>query len=269
MDKKNNHILMIISALGLFAIALFAPQLTQSQQVNPNTISSSSTSISSTTTIPTTSTSSTTSLTSTTTIVPIATSTTNRWLGYSIGFGGNTTYITANWTVANITSGSMIQWVGIQGISGRLVQVGISEDSSGLPNAYHIFYERYPNEDMMPSFNVSVGDKITASIAKNPSNSTEWNLYLKDLTTNQTLSKTVEYNVSSGEPIWIIEAPYWNSLSSSLPMADFNSANFNNVSSIINGAVQNLCNKNLVVYAINTSSSVINDCSSFNVSNVV
>jgi hypothetical protein len=161
----------------------------------------------------------------------------------------------------------MIQWIGIQSVAtGKLIQVGVSGNSAGLSNSYHAFYERYPNEDMIPSFNLSAGDSIKASIMENANGT--WQVYLKDLTANRTISIQVIYNITDSEPIWTIEAPYWDAQGSADSLGNFSSTTFTNVNAVINGKSANLCDKNLTGYLINGTSIGISNCMAFSVSNV-
>ena len=193
---------------------------------------------------------------------PSATIGTSQFAGYSLENVGNVTYIQANWTVVSVTKHPVLQWIGVQGIQGRLVQVG----TISSPNGYQVFYERWPNENMINRFNVSVGDRLKASITKEANQS--WTLYLKDISSNKTLNLTVQYDIGKAEPTWLFEAYHPDMQGDPYPLGNFKDGGFGNIGTTINGKPYNLCNGYLEQDSINTTVSLIESCTQFTINNM-
>lgn len=173
------------------------------------------------------------------------------WSGYVLAkYETGKTYTNAAgaWTVTSAsvpsgqTAGYSSSWVGIGGFcentgctrgDGSLIQLGTESDADASGAHYYAWYEMLPQaETLIPGFAVHPGDKITASLALQPSQSRfgrffqqqTWKLTLANVTTGATWTKNVNYQSSELSADWIQEAP--SSRSGILPLANYGTATF-------------------------------------------
>ena len=168
---------------------------------------------------------------------PTASST--NWSGYAVtASSGAVTSVAGHWTVPSIqgTCPSTNQyssfWVGIDGFSSNSVeQTGTDSDcQSGAPT-YYAWYEFYPHPSyLITSVAIHPGDNIYASVTFS---SRKFTLFLQDVTTGQSFTKSGKVNAQRSSAEWIAEAP--SSSSGVLPLADFGTVNFNTDSATISG----------------------------------
>jgi hypothetical protein len=168
---------------------------------------------------------------------------TSNWAGYT-STGGYYTSVSASWTVSSPSIGRRLTsdatWVGIGGISTNdLIQAGTQ--NIVLPNGQvqtTAFYETLPNpSQVITSLNVEPGDNV--SVLVNQVSQDEWLIKIKNTTTNQIFSTTVNYASSNSSAEWIEEDPSTNSLNM-LPLDNFGTITFNSVDTTDNGQKMNL-----------------------------
>ena len=199
------------------------------------------------------------------------------WSGYMSNYSiENISSISANWSVPAIKSQNntyVYKWIGVGGLNNdenTLIQIGTISQSEYNSTFYFVFIETLPNpSNISLSINpISANDNVSASITKISSNL--WNVKLKVLNTNQTISKNIYYSTNESTAEWIVERPYNNNFSSLYNLANFSETSFNNISIIVNGEKENLCS-----HGINEINMKLNyyivphfiNCNSFSVSN--
>jgi hypothetical protein len=127
--------------------------------------------------------------------IPLYTS--SNWAGYMALPGGTTTSFTkvsANYTVPSVnctpsgTNNSFAyHWIGLDGWTDNTVeQDGVADFCEAGSPTYYSWYEMYPNSITL-AFTVNSGDAITSKVTYSSGNYT---LYLKDVTTGKSFSKT-------------------------------------------------------------------------------
>lgn len=124
-------------------------------------------------------------------------------------------------------------WVGIDGYSSSTVeQIGTDSDcSSGTPR-YYAWYEMYPKFPFNLNMAIHPGDLMNAQVTFLGKG--KFKLTIKDATTGASFSTTqTSMNAQRSSAEWIAEAP--SSSSQVLPLADFNSVNFQGSSATLNG----------------------------------
>lgn len=157
------------------------------------------------------------------------------------------TAVSAAWVAPTPTSnGSSISddatWIGIGGVtSGDLIQVGTQNTvSRGGQITTSAFYEMLPASSItIPSFTVSPGDDITASV--NQASPGQWAITINDLTDNQTFSINVAYASTNSSAEWIEEDPSFTN-GRLVPFDDFGVAAFSNCLTTANGSSINVAN---------------------------
>jgi hypothetical protein len=162
----------------------------------------------------------------------ITNTTSSNWSGYA-ATGTTFTSVSASWTQPTATCGSgetsySSFWVGLDGYSSSTVeQTGTDADcSSGTPR-YYAWYEMYPKFPVNLSNPVFPGDAMTASVTAGSGG--KFTLAISDATHPWTFTTTQRLNkaaLSSAE--LIAEAP--SSRSGVLPLTDFGTVKFSNVS---------------------------------------
>jgi hypothetical protein len=137
------------------------------------------------------------------------TSGSSNWSGYAAS-GGTFTSISATWTVPTVsasTTGADATWVGIGGLSSRdLIQAGTQAlvDGSGTVQ-YSSWIEMLPQSSRNVPLPVTAGDSVTVTIAQQSGN--DWQIAMKNNTTDGTYNVTVQYSSSNSSVEWIQEAP--------------------------------------------------------------
>ena len=138
------------------------------------------------------------------------------------------------------TTSADATWIGIGGITtSDLVQIGTDDTVSATGQVSSAaFYEMLPNSAItISSMHISSGDTIQAAV--NQTTTGEWNLSITDITSNQTFSINVSYASSLSSAEWIEEDPS-NTQGNLLPLDNFGTIDFTQVSTLDNGVAQNL-----------------------------
>ena len=169
------------------------------------------------------------------------------WAGYIVASdiqnpSPNVTSISASWTVPVVTVSSQdtfsAVWIGIGGFfDSTLIQTGTEQDSIQGQSQYSAWLELLPqNSITIDNLTVSPGDEMNASIELVDSNTDEWSIYIKDLTSNQEYTTSVFYASSQLSAEWIVERPEITSTRSRgtlANLADVGSVKFTNCQTTI------------------------------------
>ena len=121
--------------------------------------------------------------------------------------------VNASWTVPKVSGSSSdtysSAWVGIGGHSEKtLIQVGTEQDFVNGQEFYSAWYEMLPADAVrINTISVSSGDVITASITLINSDTNQWAIRIRDVTSGQGFYRTFIYNSSRLSADWIIERP--------------------------------------------------------------
>jgi hypothetical protein len=167
------------------------------------------------------------------------------WAGYAASFGTTTfRFVSAQFTAPSLdctgvtaASGAWsAHWVGLDGFratSTTVEQTGLLAGCNGTTPVYAPFWEMFPNAPGYPSITVNAGDTISMSVYYNRSTH-KFTLTFSDTTNGQKFTRTracpagATCRRNSAEAI--SEAPFDTTTSSVLPLADFQTASFANVS---------------------------------------
>ena len=167
------------------------------------------------------------------------------WAGYAASLGTTTfRFVSAQFTAPSLdctgvtaASGAWsAHWVGLDGFrstSTTVEQTGLLAGCNGTTPVYAPFWEMFPNAPGYPSITVHAGDTISMSVYYNRS-TRKFTLTFSDATSGQKFTRTracpagATCRRNSAEAI--SEAPFDTTTSSVLPLADFHTANFTNVS---------------------------------------
>ncbi|HEV2339391.1 MAG TPA: G1 family glutamic endopeptidase [Patescibacteria group bacterium] len=166
------------------------------------------------------------------------------WAGY-IATNGSFTSISGTWDIPSITNGnygSDAAWVGIGGVSSNdLIQAGTQETVNRNGQvSYEAFYETLPDVSRALSITVNGGDSVTVSVTQTSNG--VWQINVKDNTSGQSTQANVSYTSSLSSADWVEEAP--SGMRSILPLDNFGSIQFTNLSTIENGNTDNLSQAN-------------------------
>ena len=137
--------------------------------------------------------------------------TSSNWSGYVLT-SARYTRITGTWVVPSVTASATStfssMWVGIDGYrNSALIQVGTEQDYYGGAAHYSAWWEILPATGSdITSMTVRAGDRMSASIVRNPSGGT-WTIRLTDLTSHTSFSTTRRYSGPGSSAEWIQEAP--------------------------------------------------------------
>jgi len=167
------------------------------------------------------------------------------WAGYAASFGTTTfRFVSARFTVqpldcTGVTAANGAwsgHWVGLDGFrstSTTVEQTGLVAWCDGTTPVYAPFWEMFPNAPGYPSVTVNPGDAISLSVYYNRS-TRKFTLTFSDTTNGQHFTRTracpagATCRRNSAEAI--SEAPFDTTTSTFLPLADFQTASFANVS---------------------------------------
>jgi Peptidase A4 family len=167
------------------------------------------------------------------------------WAGYAASFGTTTfRFVSAHFTVPPLdctgvtaTSGAWsAHWVGLDGFrstSTTVEQTGLLAGCNGTTPEYAAWWEMFPNAPGYPSITVNAGDTISMSVYFSRS-TRKFTLTFADTTDGQKFTRTracpagATCRRNSAEAI--SEAPFDATTSTILPLADFGTASFANVS---------------------------------------
>jgi hypothetical protein len=167
------------------------------------------------------------------------------WAGYAASFGTTTfRFVSARFTVPTVDCSGVTaangawssHWVGLDGFrssSATVEQTGLLAGCNGTTPVYAPFWEMFPNAPRYPSITVKPGDKISVSVYYNRS-TRKFTLTFSDTTRHRQFTRTracpagTTCRRNSAEAI--SEAPLDGSTGDILPLADFHTARFANVS---------------------------------------
>ena len=164
----------------------------------------------------------------------VETAESSNWSGY-IATGSQYTAVSAQWVVPTVqpseASESSATWIGIDGVTNTsLIQTGTSQDTAGGMTTYFAWYEILPALSVPVEY-VSPGDEMKASVVEDSPGT--WTIAIADLTSGQSVSKTVAYSGPESSAEWIEEAPS-SAIGQQLTLADFGTAQFTDLGA--NGA---------------------------------
>jgi Peptidase A4 family len=148
------------------------------------------------------------------------------WSGY-IATGSQFTGVSAQWVVPTVqpsqASQSSSTWIGIDGVSNTsLIQAGTEQDTSDGTTTYYAWYELLPALSIPVEY-VSPGDEMKVSIVED--SPVTWTIVIADLTSGQTVSRSVAYSTPQTSAEWIEEAPT-SAAGQQLTLADFGATQF-------------------------------------------
>ena len=156
----------------------------------------------------------------------------SNWSGYAAA-SGTYTSVSANWTepTGHCTSATRYSsfWVGLDGYNSQSVeQTGSEVDCSGGSPVYYSWYEMYPAFPVNFANTVRPGDQFFGSVTFTGGSS--YTLVLKDLTRgwSHTVHKSLSGAANSSAEA-IAEAPCCTAGGGILPLANFGTVNFSNV----------------------------------------
>jgi hypothetical protein len=162
--------------------------------------------------------------------------TSRNWSGYAAR-GGTFTSVSATWTVPTLALegpfGADAAWVGIGGIRGRdLIQAGTQQSASGAGSVtYQAWIEMLPEASQTVPLTVLPGESVTVSVDQQAGDA--WLIAFTNLTSGQTLQRTVHYSSSLSSAEWIEEAP--STRRRVLPISQFGSLTFSSASAVRDG----------------------------------
>jgi hypothetical protein len=123
-------------------------------------------------------------------------------------------------------SESSATWIGIDGVTNNsLIQTGTEQDTSNGKTTYYAWYELLPALSIPVEY-VSPGDEMKASIVEGSPGT--WTIVIADITSGQSVSKSVAYSTPQTSAEWIEEAPS-SATGQQLTLADFGTAQFTNL----------------------------------------
>ena len=162
--------------------------------------------------------------------------TSRNWSGYTVR-GGTFTSVSATWTLPTIPLegpfGSDAAWVGIGGIRSRdLIQAGTQQTATGAGTVtYQAWIEMLPAASETVPLRVLPGERVTVSVDQQSGDT--WLIGFANLTSGQTLQRTVQYSSSLSSAEWIEEAP--STRRRVLPLSQFGSLTFSTASAVKDG----------------------------------
>jgi hypothetical protein len=156
------------------------------------------------------------------------------WSGY-IATGSHFTSASAQWVVPTVqpseTTEYSATWVGIDGATNTsLIQAGTEQDTSDGKTTYYAWYELLPALSIPVAY-VSPGDEMKVSIVEDSPGT--WTITIADLTSGQTITRSVAYSTPQASAEWIEEAPL-SAMGQQLTLADFGTAQFTNLAASSN-----------------------------------
>jgi Peptidase A4 family len=170
--------------------------------------------------------------------------TSSNWSGYLLT-GSGFTSAEGSWTVPAVTcaAGGTTKnqysafWVGLDGYIGsnKVEQIGTESNCEDTTPQYYAWYELYPNPQVVLSgITIAPGDQMSASVVYKGMNSkgllSEFDVTIQDVTTGKSFTRTIGLSTAPerASAEWIAEAPTSNN--TILPLADFGTALFGQVS---------------------------------------
>jgi hypothetical protein len=163
-------------------------------------------------------------------------STSRNWSGYAAR-GGVFTSVSATWTIPQLAVdgpfGADATWIGIGGLrSHDLIQAGTQQAVSGNGSVtYHAWIETLPDVSHAVPLTVLPGESIAISIDLQDGDT--WLISFANLTSGQTLQRTLQYTSTVSSAEWIEEAPLVRRRV--LPISQFGSLTFTSASAVQDG----------------------------------
>ena len=162
--------------------------------------------------------------------------TSRNWSGYAAR-GGTFTSVSASWTLPKLAVdgpfGADAAWVGIGGLRSRdLIQAGTQQSVSGNGSVtYQAWTEMLPDASHPVPLTVLPGDTVTVSLDQQAGDN--WLFSFTNVTSGQTLQRSVQYSSSLSSAEWIEEAPF--ARQRVVPISQFGSLSFSNASAVKDG----------------------------------
>lgn len=165
------------------------------------------------------------------------------WAGYVAQNQGTYTSVTGTWTVPTVPTSSAgtadATWVGIGGVQTHdLIQAGtqaLVNNNGGV--TYTAWVETLPGYSQTVSLPVASGDSITATLSQ--ASQGVWDVTIKDNTSGQSYSTTLDYNSSLSSAEWV-EEMVSNQNGAFIPLDSFGTVSFTGASATVNGSNENL-----------------------------
>jgi Peptidase A4 family len=153
----------------------------------------------------------------------------SNWSGY-IDTGSQFTGVSAQWVVPTAQPSQASEysstWIGIDGVTNTsLIQTGTDQDTSDGKTTYFAWYELLPALSIPVEY-VSPGDEMRASIVENSPGM--WTIVIADVTSGQSVTKSVAYSTPQTSAEWIEEAPS-SATGQQLTLANYGTAQFTNL----------------------------------------
>lgn len=178
--------------------------------------------------------------------VPQGTASLN-WAGYVAQNSGTYTSVTGTWTIpavpANPSGAADATWVGIGGVQTHdLIQAGTQAliNSNGTVT-YTAWVETLPGYSQTVSLAVASGDSITATLSQVSQD--VWSVVIKDNTSGQSYSATLNYDSSLSSAEWV-EEMVSNQNGAFISLDSFGMVGFTGASATVNGTSENLAELN-------------------------
>ena len=164
----------------------------------------------------------------------------SNWSGYA-ATGGVFTAVTGSWIVPTVSStsvGADATWVGVGGLTGRdLLQAGTQAMVSADGTVeYSAWTEMLPQTSHTVPLAVRAGDAVTVTLTQKSGNT--WAITIKNDTTNENYSVTVQYSSSNSSAEWVQEAP--SAGRGVVPLDQFGTLRFTAGSAVEDGKSQTL-----------------------------
>jgi hypothetical protein len=145
--------------------------------------------------------------------------------------------VSATWTIPTLaldgTFGADASWVGIGGLRSRdLIQAGTQQIVSGTGSVtYQAWIETLPDVSHPVPLTVLPGDSVTVSVDQQVGNT--WLISFANVSSGQTLERTVSYRSKLSSAEWIEEAPF--ARQTILPISQFGSLTFTDAAATKDG----------------------------------
>jgi hypothetical protein len=168
--------------------------------------------------------------------VPAGLNTSRNWSGYAAR-GGTFTSVSATWTIPRLALdgpfGADATWVGIGGLRSRdLIQAGTQQAVSGTGTVtYQAWIETLPDVSHPVPLTVLPGESVNVSVDQQSGDT--WLISFANLSTGQTLQRTLQYTSTVSSAEWIEEAPF--ARRRVLPISQFGSLTFTAASAVKDG----------------------------------
>jgi hypothetical protein len=171
--------------------------------------------------------------------------TSRNWSGYAAR-GGTFTSVAATWTVPTLALdgpfGADATWVGIGGVrSDDLIQAGTQQSVSGAGTVtYQAWVETLPDPSRAVPLTVLPGDSVSISVDQQDGD--QWLISFVNLTTGQSLQRTLQYASRLSSAEWIEEAPF--ARRRVLPISEFGKVTFTTGSAVRDGQSMTIADLN-------------------------